>query len=170
MNPSELERQSDEHGHIKSGVVFERIDRRTGKPVEQSVGESLAAVAAMTEAGLRAQVAALTSELATKAACIAAAEQALRVKDELLETLRAELATTTKKAVDTLAANRRLVDCWMTDMERVECELAAKDRFVSSMCERLKAAHDVIARNAERERECDPWPMDELEQYAGEPV
>jgi len=52
----------------------------------------------------------------------------------------------------------------------LEAELAAKNRFVAAMCERLKAAHDVLARHAERAAERDPWPLDELEQYAGEHV
>jgi len=55
-------------------------------------------------------------------------------------------------------------------IDELESELAAKNRFVAAMCERLKAAHDVIARHAEREAERDPWPLDELEQYAGEHV
>lgn len=95
MNPSELERQSDEHGPVKSGVVFDRacharIDRRTGQPATEPPS---------IEAALRAQLAALTSELSDKAARIAAMEvhlaaarQALAVKEQLVASMAQRIA------------------------------------------------------------------------------
>lgn len=191
--------QRDQHGYVKSGVVFEghaRVDRRTGQPISLSESDGLPTCVcghcftahtghawtgngvepthcsqlcgckryvSSIEAGLRAQVAALTSELATKAACIAAGEQAMRVKDELLEALRGRVA-------DTLKANRRLIDRWMTDMERAEGELAAKDRFVAGVCERLNECSEALGRVAEGESMYEPPTVEELREYEGEPV
>lgn len=140
-NHSELQRR-DEHGPVKSGVVFERtsatsgrvrIDRRTGLPLHPA--EQAAADyhehATVGDAALLARVLELETTLA-------AAEQAMAVKDQLADVLRGRIAE-----LEALTAN---------------------------LSQRLAAASECLGRAAERRPEYAPPSLDELREYEGECV